>query len=268
MRGLLVAALVAQSGCLHAFEPAGGEASAVPDLGVPRRVLDLLTPQGGDVLVLRTYHVEGREPFPSAMDDVAQKLKDATRKAEVRLAPPVRIDLGPTSTQANWTSEKANAAYATLRIPQEPGTTSLVAILFDGYGYVSGTARGFQAPEFIAIFPDTFRKAAGITQPVRVHVPDPAYDGNGDRLVILHEAGHMLGLVNNGLSMVDDHVDRTEACECHSANVESVMSSTVDLVDYVMAGLPAGDSFDAADLADIRALQKAYAEAVGDGTGR
>jgi hypothetical protein len=258
-----VALCLVLTGCLDATSPKdpGATAPDASDLGVPQRVFDLLTPGGGDVLVIRTYHVEGRDPIPDAMRSIAQQLKDATQKRDVVLADPVRIDLGTTSTQANWTSAKAQEAFSGLDIPREAGTTNLVAILFDGYGYTSGTtARGFQAPEFIAIFPDTFRNLAGATRPVRVAVPHPAYDGSGDRQVILHEAGHMLGLVNNGLEMVHDHVDHTEACKCHSSNVESVMNTNVDLVDYALAGLPAADRFDADDLADIRALQQAYSQ--------
>lgn len=261
MRGLLASALalLMLGGCLDAAAPAPTRPA---QLDAPQRVLDFLTPEGGDTIVVRTYFVEGREPIPDAMDYVASQLLDATRKRAIVLADPVQVDFGPPSTQTNWTSARAYEAFGGLAIPADEGATTLVVVLFDGYGYTSGTtARGFQAEEFLAIFPDTFRNLAGVTQPVRMGVPDPAYDGSGDRQVILHEAGHMLGLVNHGLQMVNDHVDRSEACLCHSSNVESVMNVNVDLVDYALAGLPAADRFDGDDLADIRALQQAYAEA-------
>ena len=74
--------------------------------------------------------------------------------------------------------------------------------------------------------------------------------------VIVHEAGHVLALVNIGYKSPRDHEDPQH--EGHSKNSKSVMYWAVDNVGVV--GLLGGStkpptSFDADDLADLRDLR-------------
>lgn len=78
-----------------------------------------------------------------------------------------------------------------------------------------------------------------------------------ERAVLVHEVGHLLGLVNRGVPMVRPHED--PASPHHSANPESVMTSAVDAGEALLARLDEGrappSTFDADDLADLRAYR-------------
>ncbi len=58
------------------------------------------------------------------------------------------------------------------------------------------------------------------------------------RATTIHELGHVVGLVNRGIPMVNDHVDPEDACQCHSDNRRSVMHASSHILippdqDYV-----------------------------------
>lgn len=254
MKALAIAAVALLAGCLEGprWRDDGGFMTDAD------RVALLLTNVDADRIVLLTYAVPGREANPTAMQWLAGRIQDLTGKVEVTVAAPERLDTGTDSRDTNWTSARADAVFLSLALPAAaPRTVNIPYLFLDGYGYTgSTTAAGWQDPRYIAIFPDTFR-GEGLTQPVDVTVPVPDPDGTGDHRVLLHETGHMLGLVNNGAPMQRDHVDRTEPCQCHSSNEESVMFTGVDSVESFAKNTIFGDDFDADDLADLRAVQDA-----------
>lgn len=216
----------------------------------------LLTNDIDSRIAIHAYYVEGREPVPAAMTWLAGRLEGLTGKVEVTVGPAVRLVTGTDARDTNWTSQRTRDLFDTLDVPSQAGTFPLVFLFLDGYGYTyGGKAAGFQAERYIAIFPDTFR-GAGLSDPVDLAVPIPDPDGNEDRKVLLHESGHMLGLVDNGAPMVRDHVDRSEDCACHSSNPESVMASSVDTLTVVKSVVQPQD-FDADDLADLKAFRDA-----------
>jgi hypothetical protein len=72
-----------------------------------------------------------------------------------------------------------------------------------------------------------------------------------ENVVLAHELGHLLGLVDNGIPMVDDHADPEHAA--HDSNADCLMYWAVDtsgVVDMLMNGAP---DFDAACRADVAA---------------
>lgn len=78
--------------------------------------------------------------------------------------------------------------------------------------------------------------------------------------VLVHEVGHIFGLVNNGLPMVEDHQDTEHGR--HSNNSDSVMywllesGSTIDVIaERFLSGEEAVPEFDAACKADLAAAQ-------------
>lgn len=73
--------------------------------------------------------------------------------------------------------------------------------------------------------------------------------------VLVHEFGHILGLVDNGVPMVRDHEADTcgsKADEGHSTNQNSVMYCQVETSAITLLSKPPTD-FDADDKADLRA---------------
>lgn len=75
--------------------------------------------------------------------------------------------------------------------------------------------------------------------------------GEVEPTVLVHEAGHLLGLVNNGVDMVEDHQDVEHGH--HDDNEDCIMfwaAETDAIGDLLGAGTP---DFDAACRADMRA---------------
>jgi hypothetical protein len=76
-----------------------------------------------------------------------------------------------------------------------------------------------------------------------------------ERSTLLHESGHAIGLVDNGLAMVRPHEDAQN--KGHSSDARSVMYWKVDslqgLRDYILQDGSIPDVFDADDRADLHA---------------
>lgn len=249
LRGVASVALVLLlSGCLSGYTGPDGQATGVPD-----RVRLMLT-DAADRIVVRQYYVEGRAPHEESVQWFVARLGEITGKQRIDVAPAVQVSFGPASTAANWTD--TYEAFASLDVPSEPGAFTLPILYLDGHGWNGYTkAAGWQALNHLVLFPDTFRRV-GLNEPVSLTLENPAYDGDGDRRVLLHEAGHMLGLVNNGLPMQRDHVDRAEECLCHSSNPKSLMyTGNHPLLDQAQRGFEPVLELDEDDQADIQAYK-------------
>lgn len=79
----------------------------------------------------------------------------------------------------------------------------------------------------------------------------------GEQTTLIHEVGHAVGLVNNGVSMVDDHQDAANGAHCD--NDRCVMyranEGVGDLAEFVGQVVTSGDTviFDSACQADVQA---------------
>lgn len=213
-------------------------------------------------LEILTYYMEGNAPLPEALETLASRIKELTAKQEVILDPPLQLPW--TSVKGrDWTRDRS---LDTDDIPRKRSDHILYLRVFYLDGKVGDTSYGQAAGAYgfdqITIYPETFRDRPFVSVgPVRVPYSDAAernlvYETE----VLLHEAGHAMGLVNNGIPMVHSHVDASEPCRCHSSNTRSIMFSGLDsipldsLVDP--REIPRHD-FDADDLADIKAFQDA-----------
>ena len=100
--------------------------------------------------------------------------------------------------------------------------------------------------------------SAGVTPPL---LQEPLCEG-AEFSIWLHEVGHLLGLVNTGLSMVNDHQDEEHGA--HDVSDACVMywayegEAAVDLLrDRLIGGNEDALEFDAECLADIAAVRDA-----------
>ena len=199
----------------------------------------LLRPQPATAIVLDRAAQTGAAIAQSAVDRSAGVLAEVTDKP---------VDVRPQATLASrdtdWTADEVRAAAdAAATVPQGSGKAVVRVLLlkgtFEGSQDVLGVAvRG----DVLAVFVDN---VAGAATPIvsRQAIEDA---------VLLHELGHVLGLVD--LARDTGRADKEHPG--HSSNSASVMFWAVEssLIGQVLGGPPPRD-FDAADLADLRALR-------------
>ena len=200
----------------------------------------LLRPRPATSIVLERSSERGAAVSEAAVNRSADVVRTVTGK---------NVSVRPTCTLAagdgDWTADEVRrAADAAAQVAQGEGR-AVVRILFlrgafEGSSEVLGVAvRG----DVVALFVDSIAGAA--TPLVSRQALEDA--------VLLHELGHVLGLVD--LARNTGRADPENPG--HSSNRGSVMYWAVDssLVGQVLNGPPPRD-FDAADLADLRALRE------------
>lgn len=128
----------------------------------------------------------------------------------------------------------------------------------DGDGLVLGLAWG---GDTLALFSDNIARACESAPAVQLLAPALAEEvcRRTTATVLLHEVGHLLGLVNNGAPMQVDHQD--EAHGAHDVDEDCIMywaaerSRIADVIaERVAQGGAEQPSFDQACLDDLKAL--------------
>lgn len=262
MRPLLpLCALLA--GCTGAPGPGGGSLDAADIVG---------SATGYTSLRVAIDHVPGKGPDADALDDLESEL-GALRSAGA-LAKPDGIDAQVLSGAVEGVDDPDTVrTLADLRALSDTWAATheaadgeaLLHMLYvdgryegdDGDGAVLGFAYG---GDRMVMFADNIARACeggpllGFLPAVRARL---CSDLEGS--VLIHEVGHLLGLVNNGTPMVADHQDEPNGA--HDVNEDCVMywaaerSSAADLIaDRFQNGDEGALSFDAACLNDLRAV--------------
>lgn len=199
----------------------------------------LLRPQPAATLVIERVIHAGADVAASTLSRNARVLGDVAGKP-VDVRPPIDLPGGAQS----WTAEQLRAtADRTARTPQGDGKAVLRLLVvrgtFEGDKRVLGAAiRG----DIIVVFRDAVDATS--TPLVSARMIEDA--------VLLHEIGHVLGLVDIALDANREDPEHPG----HSKSRDSVMYWAVesDLIVQVLDG-PPPNTFDAADLADLRALR-------------
>lgn len=158
------------------------------------------------------------------------------------------------SPRTSWTSGDLRATESELRERRASGDTSVLYILYLGGHYSPAPSQGrvlgvaYGSTSF-AIFQDTIEEAS---RPAGV-VPLPFQASDVERSVIVHEFGHIVGLVNLGTPMVRPHEDPEQ--RGHSNNKDSVMYWAVEseAIRRIFTG-PLPTQFDENDVADLREI--------------
>jgi len=200
----------------------------------------LLRPGHGDRIVVEVRAQAGAEPRTATLDHLLGVLRDVSKKS-------VSLDgIDALSGGAQqWTAGSiARAADAAAAYPQG-GNQVVLRLLF-----VHGTFEGDDSVLGVAIRGDV---AAVFTDQVDAAGGLIVSSADVEDAVTLHEAGHLLGLVDLVLDTGRDDASHPG----HSTNQDSVMYWAVesDLIGQVLGGgVPTElDAQDRADLANIRA---------------
>ncbi len=216
------------------------------------RATDFLT-DDRPKMVIEIDHQANRPPADSAVNLLRQR-------SEERLHKPEGITFRIQPIQANhaqWTVEELQGLEKQNRDLARTRDTAALYVLVLGGSYgghpVLGVAYG---PSSIAIFKDNIERANTVGG-----VPLFAADAL-EESVLIHEFGHILGLVNIGTPMVRPHEMTMDPKpetphhegRGHSTNMQSVMwwQAEAGVLDGLAGGGPP-NQFDTDDIADLRA---------------
>lgn len=219
-------------------------------------------------LIVDVDHVDGRTPTPEALQALERELANVTGKHAVTVGPSTVIPIEDDRRDRVWSMKELDALHRrTIDAPSPEccqgwnGTAYLHALFVNGelpqdHGR---TAVGLQGGTGLYIAKDVIDQLAGSRHPAPSNPRTIALE----RTVLVHEAGHALGLVDDGVPMQTPRLARDDACRCHSRYEDSVMYPSVevlpDLADLIGDGTWTPYRFDPYDRADLEAFRKAHA---------
>jgi hypothetical protein len=213
-------------------------------------------------LVVEVDHLPGVAPSETSLRALVEVLRAYTLKQDIVLLPPEEIEAGAVSRGGDeWDVAEVRAAHEATFGSDRPwtlgnGTRAYLHVLYldsflrmetDGKTKV---ASGVAMRNVIVVFRGG--DASGAL------VPNLATTLERETPVLLHEAGHAMGLIGLGAPEVRPHAQPDDPH--HSRNPESVMHAAVDSLGYARAtwhqttASPV-DLFDADDRADLAALR-------------
>lgn len=238
--GLLLA--VSSAGCLDAFGVGRGPGphDYVSDSTYTKWVIEVDT-------------IQGMAPPAGVLDFVKGRLAAVVAKPD---GIEMRIDDTLPARGGTW-SQKDLLDYSAAHFDTKTsGNTVAIHLLFLDGTYQQGVlgaafSRETRSGEVVetgpvVIFSQAIRNGCG---PLCLSGTTPAF-----RAVVLHEFGHAIGLVNNGIDMVRPHEDPNHPG--HSSNSRSVMWWEVETSGLFNLGGGPPTEFDADDKADLCRVSK------------
>lgn len=208
------------------------------------RAGDYLSAAGYTRLLVEVDYIQGRAPRQAALDLLAQRLGERCTKPGG-----VTVQVGdevPDQGRTTWTLGAIRTLESQYRNHYTGGDQAVLYYLYldGGSEWDSGNAKVLgvaHTGSSIAIFKDSLDDSAtGLITGSAI-----------ERAVLVHEAGHQLGLVDNGIPMVTPHADAQHPA--HDSNSACVMYWAVEssLVSQVLSNVP--DDFDVPCMQDTQA---------------
>jgi hypothetical protein len=209
-------------------------------------------------LLVEIDHAPGRAPSSLALDALADTLREVTAKQRVTLLPPT-----PLPSEARFASDHGwrlpelqalREAFfdARPRTGHGEGASARLHVYYlnGWYAGEGGESMGVFVTDAVFVFPDAMQG-----HPPVAGLPRRPLAEYLERHTLVHEVGHAMGLVDNGIPMVRPHVAEDGS---HSVNPRSVMSG-IDAwtgnLDAVQDNAWAPYRFDEDDLADLAAFR-------------
>ncbi len=197
-------------------------------------------------LVIEAVYVEGYQPTPSALNNVVAFLAQRLNKpAGITVVQRSVASPGRTTVDVDFIRqvEKANrqrvtggktlTAWLYFSDAEYSNSTSASKVLGVAYGYSS-----------IAIFEKSVLEfTGGLNQPTAAAL---------ETTILSHEFGHVLGLVNNGTSMVSPHQDTGHSAHCSDTECLMYYKAETNVIagDVLGGGVP---ELDVNCIADLKA---------------
>lgn len=242
----VLALLVVIAGCPYSL-PTGSS-------GPGAKYKDYLT--GGGVLLVELDFAPGNRPSQEVVDALKSQLGDiTTKKIEVKLSQ----DLPDRQDSYTYSADQLRDLHEDTQDEEDrSGVVVMHGLLVDGRIENDRTAGLAFHAEAWAIAMGTMRDSTCSNNALVCASGEPKLKWIL-RAVAVHEAGHLLGLVNITLPMVQDHED--DSHPGHSSNEDSVMWWQVENAPQFgnLLGGGNGESipyrFDSNDKQDARALR-------------
>ena len=187
-------------------------------------------------------YVTEHAPDSDAVDLLKQRIQETTDKGSVSVS-----QNGFGSTDESYSLEEIIAIENEQRTRSKSGNTFVIHILYLNGEYEDNDQTlglAYTGSSFV-LFKEKIEEAQfGFISAEEV-----------ERSVIVHEYGHLLGLINNGYESPHDHEDPDHPH--HSNNEESVMYWSIETLDIFkqLDGSPP-DNFDSDDLDDLRLMKE------------
>lgn len=197
-------------------------------------------------LKVEVDYMEGYQPTGAALDSLKASLEKHLSKSTIEIRSPTSV---PAAGQSTYSAEEIRDLEADHRdqfTSAESSTIWAYALVVDGKFADENVVGLAYYNTSLAFFGQTIDEiSGGATQPSQAKV-----EGS----VFRHEFGHILGLVNNGTTMQQDHHD--EANGHHCTNDQCVMYYAIETSDYfsnIFDGtIPRFEEFCTEDMAALR----------------
>ena len=193
-------------------------------------------------LHIEINYVTEHAPDSEAVDLLKQRIQETTDKTSVSVS-----QNGFGSTDSSYSLEEILAIEKEQRERHKSGNTFIIHILYLNGEYEDNDQTlglAYTGSSFVL-----FKEKIEETQFGFISAEEV------ERSVIVHEYGHLLGLINNGYESPHDHEDPNHPH--HSSNEESVMYWSIETLDIFkqLEGSPP-DNFDSDDLDDLRLMKE------------
>lgn len=217
-----------------------GQAAEVDSASVGEMALSYLRSAPHGRLVVEVDAAQGVALNAASLDTLRTRLTENLGKSGG-----ISIETGGSfsSSRSAWSLSDIRAAEQANRSRHSSGSTATMWVgVFNGSYAEDDSVLGvaYSASSF-AVFPERIAAAGNLL----------VSSASIERSVLVHEAGHLLGMVNVGWKSAIDHEDPDHPG--HSKNPDSVMYwaiESIDVVDILTGGPP--DDFDSDDKADLR----------------
>lgn len=225
----------------------GGSGSGVVAITPGASARDFVDDAVYTSLVVEVDHVQGQTPSSTALALLEQRLEERCAKPG---GVTIIVDDAIPSAGTTYSVAQNRALERQHRDLTSSGTTAAFYVLYldgrsdqDGAGGdVLGWAHG---PSSVGLFRETIQSTANLL------VTAPEIEG----AVLVHEAGHLLGLVNTGTPMVASHEDA--AHRGHDVDDGCIMHWQIDTSNIITLIQSRGSlptQFDARCIEDLRAI--------------